>query len=79
MAASRGLTQAWLAEATGGQSSARHHAREASEAARSIGAAWWLARALHVLGDPEADDLQRALGIRSAPDAGSATSQRRAV
>jgi hypothetical protein len=68
MVASRALTRAWLADKTGDPASARDLAREAAQAAGEIEAAWWLARALAVLGHPQAGELARALGIRGLED-----------
>jgi tetratricopeptide (TPR) repeat protein len=63
MLASVALIRAQIARAAGEQEEAQARAREAAELSREIGATWWLARALRVLGDPEADDLERHLGV----------------
>jgi hypothetical protein len=63
MLASSALLHAWLAQADGDREAARTRAREAADRARPLGATWWLARALRVLEDPEADALERRLGL----------------
>ncbi len=62
MRASVALIRAQIAGAAGDEAGAQAHARVAAELARGIGATWWLARALRILGDREADDLERRLG-----------------
>jgi tetratricopeptide (TPR) repeat protein len=64
MRASVALIRAWIARAAGDLDDARAHARAAADLARGFGATWWLARALRVLDDPEADALDRHLGVR---------------
>jgi hypothetical protein len=63
MLASSALLHAWLAQADGDREAARTFAGEAADRARPLGATWWLARALRVLEDPEADALERRLGL----------------
>ncbi|HSK92933.1 MAG TPA: adenylate/guanylate cyclase domain-containing protein [Candidatus Angelobacter sp.] len=61
--ASDALRRALVARAEGDPDAVRRHATEAAAAARRIGACWWEARALRMLGDPESDVLEKQLGI----------------
>jgi tetratricopeptide (TPR) repeat protein len=63
MRASADLRRAMVARADGDEADVARHAATALETARRIGAAWWQARALRMLGDPAADALERRLGI----------------
>jgi class 3 adenylate cyclase len=64
MRSSAALMAAILADANGDSDGARHSAELALEHASAIGAAWWRARALRILGTvAEAHALERSLGI----------------
>jgi class 3 adenylate cyclase/tetratricopeptide (TPR) repeat protein len=63
MRSSSDLVRARVAAAEGASQDPHAHARDSAAHARGIGASWWLARALRLLGDPEADALEAALGI----------------
>jgi hypothetical protein len=64
MLASQALLGAWVASAEGDRTRAEGLATAAADQARTIGAMWWLARALAVIGpSEELTGLEQRLGL----------------